>query len=135
LLEALPLSSAAQTNTGKVPCSKKGRPQLALTMDDPNIYFESRMAWREANKRILSALKARKLNAALFVCGKRVDQPEAKGLVTEWNDAGHLICSHSYSHLMFTDPAVSYSEFAADFLRNEAIVAPYQHRTHLFRYP
>ena len=104
-------------------------------MDDPNVYFESRMTWREANKRILSTLKARKLNVALFVCGKRVDQPEAKGLVMQWDDAGHLICSHSYSHLMFTDPAVSYGEFAADFLRNEPVVAPYQHRTQLFRYP
>jgi peptidoglycan/xylan/chitin deacetylase (PgdA/CDA1 family) len=80
------------------------------------------------------ALEARKL-AALFVCGKRVDQPEAKGLVSDWDDAGHLVCNHSYSHLMFTDPGVSYSEFAADFLRNEPIIAPYRQRTTLFRYP
>jgi peptidoglycan/xylan/chitin deacetylase (PgdA/CDA1 family) len=128
LLEAFPLSPAAEVST-------KGRPQVALTMDDPNAYFESRMPWREANKRILGALEVRRLRAALFVCGKRVDQPEAKGLVTEWDDAGHLICDHSYSHLMFTDPAISYSEFAADFLRNEPIIAPYRQRTRLFRYP
>ncbi|MFZ0882093.1 MAG: polysaccharide deacetylase family protein [Candidatus Acidiferrales bacterium] len=135
LLEAFPLSSGAQANTVKAPLSTKGRPQVALTMDDPNAYFESRMSWRDANKRILGALEARKLSAALFVCGKRVDQPEAKGLVAEWDDAGHLICNHSYSHLMFTDEAVSYSEFAADFLRNEPIIAPYRQRTRLFRYP
>jgi peptidoglycan/xylan/chitin deacetylase (PgdA/CDA1 family) len=135
LLEAFPLFLAAQTNAVKAAFSTKGRPQVALTMDDPNVYFESSMPWREANKRILGALEARKLNAALFVCGKRVDQPEARGLVSDWDDAGHLICNHSYSHLMFTDPGVSYSEFAADFLRNEPIIAPYRQRTTLFRYP
>ena len=29
----------------------------------------------------------------------------------------------------------SYEEFAADFLRNEPIIAPYRHRTPIFRYP
>jgi peptidoglycan-N-acetylglucosamine deacetylase len=135
LLGAFPFSTVAQTNGVKALLSTKSRPQVALTMDDPNSYFESRMPWREANKRILGALEARKLSAALFVCGKRVDQPEAKGLVSEWDDAGHLICNHSYSHLMFTDPAVSYDEFAADFLRDEPIIAPYRQRTRLFRYP
>ncbi|MGA8221589.1 MAG: polysaccharide deacetylase family protein [Candidatus Acidiferrales bacterium] len=135
LLSALPLCPAAQTNSKKVPHSKKVQPQLALTMDDPNVYFESRMTWREANDRILRTLKTHKLKAALFVCGKRVDRPEAKGLVTEWDDAGHLICNHSYSHFMFTDPAITYDAFAADFLRNEPIIAPYRHRTQLFRYP
>jgi len=104
-------------------------------MDDPHVSFASRMPWQEANQRFLGALKAHQLNAALFVCGMRVDRPEAQGLVAEWNDAGHLICNHSYSHLLFTDPAISYGEFAADFIRNEPIIAPYRQRTQLFRYP
>ena len=135
LLEALPLFPAAQTNTAKTHISTKGRPQVALTMDDPNANFENQMPWREANKRILGALKARNLTAALFVCGKRVDKPDAQGLVVEWDNSGHLICNHSYSHLMFTDPAVSYEEFAADFLRDEPIIARYGQRTRMFRYP
>jgi peptidoglycan-N-acetylglucosamine deacetylase len=135
LLEAFSLCSAPQANAAKAPFSTNVRPRVALTMDDPSAYFESRMPWREANKRILGALEARKLSAALFVCGMRVDRPEAKGLVAEWDDASHLICNHSYSHLMFTDPAISYSEFAADFLRNEPIIASYRQRRRLFRYP
>jgi peptidoglycan/xylan/chitin deacetylase (PgdA/CDA1 family) len=135
LLGVLPFSSVTQSKAEKLPSPKMYRPRVALTMDDPNVSFASRMPWQEANKRILGALKAHQLNAALFVCGMRVDRPEAQGLVAEWNDAGHLICNHSYSHLMFTDPAVPYSEFAADFIRNERIIAPYGQRTWLFRYP
>jgi peptidoglycan/xylan/chitin deacetylase (PgdA/CDA1 family) len=135
VLQLLPFSAIAQANAEKLPTSKADRPRVALTMDDPNVSFASRMSWQEANKRILGALTALQLNAALFVCGMRVDRPEAQGLVAEWNDAGHLICNHSYSHLMFTDPIVTYSEFAADFIRNEPIIAPYRQRTQLFRYP
>ena len=133
-LRLLPIPSVAAEGRETV-CAGTSRPQISLTMDDPNIYFESRMKWQEANKRILGALEDRKLKAALFVCGKRVDQPEAKGLVAEWDDAGHLICSHSYSHLMFTDPAINYDQFSSDFLRNEPLIAPYRHRTPFFRYP
>jgi peptidoglycan-N-acetylglucosamine deacetylase len=135
LLQVLPFSAVAQANAEKLPAAKTNRPRVALTMDDPNVDFESGMPWQEANKRLLGALKAHKLQAALFVCGMRVDRPEAQGLVAEWDDAGHLICNHSYSHLMFTEPAISYPEFAADFLRNEPIIAPYRQRAQLFRYP
>lgn len=130
----LPISWAAAEDRNPVSVGTS-RPLISLTMDDPNIYFESRMKWQEANKRILSALEDHKLKAALFVCGKRIDQPEAKGLVAQWDDAGHLICNHSYSHLMFTDPAITYDQFSSDFLRNEPLIAPYRHRTQLFRYP
>ncbi len=134
LLNALPIvASPARANAGKGPASKEVRPQLAVTMDDPNASFSKLMGWREANSRILGTLKARKLKAALFVCGKRVDQPEAKGLVTDWDDAGHMIGNHSYSHLFFNN--ASYDEYVADFLRNEPVIAPYRNRTRLFRYP
>ena len=104
-------------------------------MDDPNATFEARMTWHEANKRILAALKTHEVKAALFVCGKRVDPPETSGLIAEWDDAGHLICNHSYSHLMFNDSAITFDRYAADFIHNEPVIAPYRHRAQLFRYP
>jgi len=92
------------------------------------------MDWQEANRRILGALESRKLKAALFVCGKRVDRPGGKSLLSAWDDASHLICNHSYSHLMYLRET-SYDDFVADFLRGEPIIAPYRNRTPLFRYP
>ncbi len=104
-------------------------------MDDPSLDLRSpAMAWPETNRRVLAALAARNLKAALFVCGMRVDRPEGKDLLEPWDDAGHQICNHSYSHLMYMQ-RTSYDQFAADFLRNEPIIAPYRHRTPLFRYP
>jgi peptidoglycan-N-acetylglucosamine deacetylase len=131
-----PLSSwlfAGQARSKPVP-GPTNRPQVALTMDDPKVDLSPFMDFTEANRRILRVLEARKLKAALFVCGKRVDRPEGKTLLGAWDDAGHLICNHSYSHLMYLRKT-TFDEFAADFLRDEPIIAPYRHRTQLFRYP
>ena len=110
------------------------RPQIALTMDDPEVDVSAQMGWQETNERILGTLAGRNLKAALFVCGMRVDRPEGRTLLSAWNNADHLICNHSYSHLTYLGKT-SYEEYAADFLRNEPIIAPYHHRTPLFRYP
>ena len=110
------------------------RPQLALTMDDPRLKLDSTLQWPDANSRLLKALAARGLQAALFVCGMRVDEPEGAKLISAWDQAGHLIGNHSYSHLNYCGPT-SYADFAVDFLKNERIIAPYRHRAPLFRYP
>jgi hypothetical protein len=103
-------------------------------MDDPKIDVSPQMSWHETNERILGTLAGRKLKAALFVCGMRVNRPDGRSLLDAWDDAGHLICNHSYSHLTYLNET-SFEEYAADFLRNEPIIAPYRHRTALFRYP
>jgi peptidoglycan-N-acetylglucosamine deacetylase len=120
-----PCSAAAQSALGK-------RPQISLTVDDPSV--AGTLSWREMNQLFLNVLSARRLKAALFVCGMRVDHVDGRQLVGDWDDAGHLIGSHSYSHMMFLSKT-SYEEFTADFVRNEAFVTPYRNRVRLFRYP
>jgi len=110
-------------------------PQLALTMDDPNLKLDNMLRWQDANSRVLKALDSRNVKAALFVCGMRVDEYDGGKLLSTWDQAGHLICNHSYSHLNYCDTRFGYSDFAVDFLKNEKIIAPYHNRTTLFRYP
>jgi len=112
-----------------------GRPQLALTMDDPALTLGSVLKWQEANTRILKAIATKNVRAALFVCGMRVDEADGSKLLSSWDQAGHLICNHSYSHLFYNNDKTSYSDFAVDFLKNEKIIASYRNRTTLFRYP
>ena len=149
LSSAVKIASAA-TFTGLLPADSRfsllpqtvpsksqpnaARPQLALTMDDPRLKLDSTMRWPDANARILKALASRNVQAALFVCGMRVDEAEGTKLLTAWDQEGHLIGNHSYSHLNYCGPA-SYADFAVDFLKNEKIIAPYRSRALLFRYP
>lgn len=110
------------------------RPQLAITMDDPRLTLDIGLQWQDANSRILKALDSRSVKAALFVCGMRVDEPDGSKLLSAWDRAGHMLCNHSYSHLNYCGPT-SYADFAVDFLKDEKIIAPYQNKTPLFRYP
>ena len=111
------------------------KPRIAVTMDDPTTSVSPNIAWREANRAILDTLDKWGLKIALFVCGMRVDSPQGKELLGQWDEAGHLICNHSYSHLNFNSAQKSYDDFAADFTRNEPLIKPYRRFTRLFRYP
>jgi len=95
--------------------NNSARPQLALTLDDPTLTVGSVLKWQEANSRILKAISEKDVRAALFVCGIRVDDAEGAKLLTAWDQAGHLICNHSYSHKLYGE-RTSYADFAVDFL-------------------
>jgi peptidoglycan-N-acetylglucosamine deacetylase len=110
------------------------RPQVALTLDDPTLSLGSVLRWQEASSRILNAISAKNARIALFVCGLRVDEADGAKLLTAWDQAGHSICNHSYSHKYYGE-RTSYADFAVDFLKNEKVIAPYHNRTSLFRYP
>src|SRR5712664_1074892 len=124
----------SQTAVSKTSSNNSARPQLALTLDDPTLTLGSILRWQEANSRILKAVSEKGVRAALFVCGMRVDEADGAKLLSAWDQAGHLICSHSYSHKLYGEQT-SYADFAVDFLKNEKVIAPYRNRTTLFRYP
>ncbi len=125
---------AGPQSQGATQQTKSVRPKVALTIDDPSVDLGPFMTWQEANRRLLECFAHRKLKIALFVCGMRVDQPEGQELLRQWDEAGHLLCNHSYAHLDFNGPKVSYDCFESDFARNAPIIQPYRHRTALFRY-
>jgi peptidoglycan-N-acetylglucosamine deacetylase len=117
------------------PASVNGpKPQVALTMDDPRLRLDTSFRWQEVNARILKAIDAHNVRAALFVCGMRVDEPDGSKLISAWDQAGHMIGNHTYSHQNYCGK-IGYSDFAVDFLKNEKIVAPYHNRAAFFRYP
>jgi peptidoglycan-N-acetylglucosamine deacetylase len=123
-----------QSAAPKTPTGESARPQLALTLDDPTLTLGSVIRWQEANSRILKAISDTNARAALFVCGMRVDEADGVKLLSAWDQAGHLICNHSYSHKFYGEQT-SYADFAVDFLKNEKVIAPYRNRAALFRYP
>lgn len=124
-----------QASPLKTPSNNSPRPQLALTMDDPTLTLGSVLKWQDASSRILKAIASKDVRAALFVCGMRVDEADGGRLLSAWDQAGHMICNHSYSHLFYNNDRNGYAEFAFDFLKNEKVIAPYHNRTPLFRYP
>jgi peptidoglycan/xylan/chitin deacetylase (PgdA/CDA1 family) len=111
-------------------------PQIAITMDDPNLEQTPRLSPVERNAKILAAFRTHKdLRAALFVCGKRVDSVAGKQLLQNWNDAGHQLGNHTYSHNYYHSSKIDFANFVDDTLRCETIIKDFSRFTKLFRYP
>src|ERR1051326_8724995 len=116
---------------GSLSASAASGPRLAITMDDPKPDALAGMTGDEINRRILDALHNAKIKAALFVTGMRIDNPAGPPLLRAWDDAGHLICNHSYSHKFYNGEKTTYDIFAADFLKNEPLIRGNKHFTRL----
>ena len=111
------------------------KPKVSITMDDPNTTETPLLGWQQRNNKILVALKKHNLQAALFVCGKRINDSAGSVLLGKWNDAGHLICNHTFSHAYFHSAKINLQDFENDFLRCDSIINGYSNFTKLFRFP
>lgn len=111
-------------------------PQIAITMDDPSLDQTPALTPEERNAKILEAFrKHSNLRAALFVCGKRVDSEAGKSLLQTWNDAGHTLGNHTYSHNYYHSEKMSFDKFAEDTQNGENLIKEFSQFKKLFRYP
>lgn len=111
-------------------------PQLAITMDDFNWRDATKLTPDERNRALLAAFAGHSnLRAAMFVCGKYVDNEQGKLLLSKWEEAGHTIANHSYSHHYYHSPKVGFQTFADDLLKGEAVIKDFSHFKKLFRFP
>jgi peptidoglycan-N-acetylglucosamine deacetylase len=129
------LAAAAVVGVARPVLGEEPGPQIALTFDDPTTDGGAGLTWQQVNDKLLAALDRAKVKAALFVTGKRLDSEDGRRLVAQWNDAGHLIGNHSYSHLFFDSSKLTLSDFEADLLKNEPLVERYSNFQKLFRFP
>ena len=108
-------------------------PQVAITLDDFEWYDAPRMTAEARNRSLLDALRAHSAQAAVFVCGKYVDNEKGQKLLSAWDEEGHVIDNHSYSHLYY--PKVSFERFSGDLLKGESIINKHSRFRKLFRFP
>lgn len=104
--------------------------RVAVTMDDFN--------WQgipPANGAILDALDAHRVKAALFVVGRNVENPEGQALLRAWNERGHVIGNHTYSHQSYAGTGADPSAYFDDVTHCERLLAGYSRFRKLFRFP
>jgi peptidoglycan-N-acetylglucosamine deacetylase len=114
----------------------KTPPRVAITMDDFSLGDAPKLSVEERNRRVLEALARHSdLKAALFVAGRHSDNEQGKRLLGSWNDRGHTIANHSYSHHYYNSKKVSFQMFSEDVLRGEAVIRGFPRFRKLFRFP
>ncbi len=109
--------------------------ELAITMDDPETGDAPLFSPVERNAKILAALAKHHAKAMLFVCGKRIDGKAGKALLKTWNDHGHELANHSYSHLSLNAEKVSLETYEADFLRAAPLLSGLSNAVKFYRFP
>ena len=125
----LSVSASAQSVSNK-------SAEVSITIDDMDLNGNDtpKLSLDERNTAILAALrKHRKLKAALFVCGMRVDNQQGKKHLLEWDKAGHLTANHSYSHLFY--PNTDFEKFSQDIIKGEAVISGLKNFQKFFRFP
>ncbi|HEU4835019.1 MAG TPA: polysaccharide deacetylase family protein [Pyrinomonadaceae bacterium] len=110
-------------------------PQFSITMDDFNWQNAVKLTGSERNDAILDTLRSHSIKAALFVIGRNVEAPEGKQLLTKWDNAGHLIGNHTYSHRNYNAAATVVAEYQQDILRAEALLKDFPRFRKYFRFP
>ncbi len=120
---------------GTISSAVVSNPRIAISMDDPNTADTPLLDWNTRNENILSALKKNNLQAAIFVCGMRVNNKNGLALLKKWDEAGHLICNHSYSHLYFNSNKIELSTYVDDFYKGDSLIRNFSNFTKLYRYP
>lgn len=125
LLLFLSLSSLA--------CGQK--PQISFTFDDGLVNDMPGYTLEEWNGMILSALEKHGAKACLFACGSKLPGKKGRYVLQSWNDKGHLIANHSYSHAYFHSQKISLDFFKTDFLRNDSLIRKYSNFYPYFRFP
>ena len=109
------------------------RPEVAITLDDFALFDTPVLTAEARNRAILDALAGQKIKAAMFVTGKNVDDAAKLPLVRAWDERGHMIGNHTYSHKFF--PNADFDEYAKDILRNEALLKQFPHFRKFLRFP
>jgi len=131
----LGLSAAALTMSRPAGAQPSVTPQISITMDDfnwQNAVYQSAAA---RNRSILSTLNAHSIKAALFVIGRNVENEEGQQLLGEWNNAGHLIGNHTYSHQNLNSPSMKLDTYTADIAKAETLLKTFSRFQKYFRFP
>jgi peptidoglycan/xylan/chitin deacetylase (PgdA/CDA1 family) len=112
-----------------------GAKEVAFTFDDPQVVDYPGYSAADVDATLRKALRDAGVKTTLFVCGMRVDNATGKQLLQAWNDDGHVLGNHSYSHLYFHSDKVTLAQFEADAQKGENVVSGYPKFQKTFRYP
>lgn len=110
-----------------------GRPRVAVTVDDFQQSETPALTLDARNEAILDALARERLRAALFVTARNVEGAESMRRLRRWDERGHLIGNHTYSHPFY--PRTPFEEFTRDVLRAEEMLKGLPRYRKLFRFP
>jgi peptidoglycan-N-acetylglucosamine deacetylase len=111
------------------------KPKISFTFDDGSINDFGDYKLDVWNQLLLDNLKKHNLRAILFSSGHNKENKKGKYVLTSWNNAGHFIANHTYSHVNFNSKTVTLKSFESELTRNDTIINKYSNYIRYFRFP
>ena len=111
------------------------KPKISFTFDDGITNDILNYKFEEWNEMILQSLEKAEVKSIFFVTGLNKQNKKGRFLLNTWNDRGHKIANHTFSHPNFNDENVSIDDFETELLKTDAIISEYSNYVRLFRFP
>ncbi|MBA4851334.1 polysaccharide deacetylase family protein [Emticicia sp. BO119] len=111
------------------------KPKIAFTFDDGRTDNMGGYQLKVWNELLLQNLRKHKLKAILFSSGANKTTPLGKYVLSSWNNAGHLIANHTFTHPNFNSKNTSLESFELELTSNDSIIKAYSNYCKYFRFP
>lgn len=111
------------------------KPQLCFTFDDGNSKNILNYDFNEINNMLLKHLENHKLQSILYVSGEQMDNKNGDEVLKKWNDSGHFIANHTYSHWYYNSKKISIKDFTNDIYKCDSLLKKYSNYVKYYRAP
>ncbi|HMR89719.1 MAG TPA: polysaccharide deacetylase family protein [Saprospiraceae bacterium] len=111
------------------------KPKISFTFDDGQTNDIGEYKLETWNQLLLDNLKKHNLKAILFSSGANKTSEKGKYVLTSWNNSGHFIANHTFSHPNFNSKNTSLESFELELNKNDSIIKGYSNYYPYFRFP
>ena len=111
------------------------QPTISFTFDDGNTQDQAGYPIEEWNEMILKSLDDANVKAIFFVKGKGKYSDEGQYLLQSWNDRGHGIANHTFTHPYYNSPKNTVAVFEEELLKTDVLINSFSNFIPLFRFP
>jgi peptidoglycan/xylan/chitin deacetylase (PgdA/CDA1 family) len=111
------------------------QPTVSITFDDgitgdmPGYPFEQ---W---NQMLLDHLDSANVKAIFFVTGSNKVDEKGQYLLKTWNDRGHKLANHTFTHPNYNSKDITFNRFKNEFIQTDAVINKFENHIRLFRFP
>ena len=111
------------------------KPTVSFTFDDGITSDLAGFEFEDWNNRILSHLEKEQLKAVFFVTDRNKLDEKGQCLLRSWNDKGHQLANHTFSHPNFNAEENTPLNFQQELSRTDNIISQFSNSAKLFRFP
>ncbi len=111
------------------------KPMISFTFDDGSTADIADFKFEEWNQMIVSHLENEDLKAVFFVIGSNKLDEKGQFLLKSWNDRGHKIANHTFTHPFFNSKKNTAEVFEKELIKTDSIISKLSNHIKLFRFP